>query len=110
MSTFLHLELAGRDGDVTLVNVDHIVRIAPTWPKGATLVLSDDTSLHVRASLDELKARLMSTGGCVRVYALEHQVDAARAEQIADDLAAEAAYRDMLAHPESVVDAPELLS
>jgi hypothetical protein len=106
MSTFLRLELASRDGDVTLINVEHIVRIAPTWPKGSTLVLSDDTSLHVRASLDELQARLCSTGGRAHVYTV--QVDAARLEQRADDLVAEAGYRDMLAHPESIVDAQDL--
>jgi hypothetical protein len=71
VSTFLRLELAGRDGDVTLVNVGHIVRIAPTWPKGSTVVLSDDTSLHARASVDELQQRLRCTGGKTSVYTVE---------------------------------------
>ena len=84
VSTFLRLELSGRDGDVTLINVQHIVRIAPTWPQGAKVVLSDDTSLHVRASVEDLQQRLCCTGGKTHVYtvecaqsALEHQVDEA---------------------------------
>lgn len=68
MATFLRLELASREGDCTLVNVDHIVRICPTFPHGATLVMSDDTSLHVRCNLDVLHARLLSTGGRAHVY------------------------------------------
>ena len=104
MTTFLRLELAGRDGDLALVNVEHIVRIAPTWPKGSTLILSDETSLHVRASVEELQHRLCSTGGRTQVYSV---VDQRRAELAAEDAAAEEAYRDMLSHPETVVDAQE---
>jgi len=96
MSTFLRLELAGRDSDVTLINVAHIVRICPTWPQGSTVVLSDDSSVHVRATLDELQSRLtMTSGRCSVVsveprephkYENEHEVDvmyeAARADLI----------------------------
>jgi hypothetical protein len=69
MSTFLRLELAGRDGDATLININHIVRICPTFPKGSTVVLSDDSSVHVRASLDELTERLTLSGGRCSVMA-----------------------------------------
>jgi hypothetical protein len=97
MTTFLRLALAGRDSDVTLINVDHIVRILPLYsfgrePQGSTVVLSDDTSVHVRASLDELQQRLTMTSGRCSVlsephkYANEHEVDeayeAARADLI----------------------------
>ena len=78
MFVFLRLELSGRDGDVTLINVQHIVRIAPLWPKGAKVVLSDDTSLHVRASVEDLQQRLCCTGGKTHVYVVEqHEVDEA---------------------------------
>ena len=76
MSTFLRLELPRPEGECMLVNVEHIVRIHRTWPKGCTLVLSDDSSVNVRASFDELQARLLSTGGRAHVFAIEHEVDA----------------------------------
>lgn len=69
MNTFLRLDLAGRDGDVTLINVSHIVRICPTFPKGSTVVLSDNSSVHVRASLDDLQERLTMSGGRCSVMA-----------------------------------------
>jgi hypothetical protein len=75
MSTFLRLELPRPEGEFTLVNVDHIVRIHPTWPKGCTLVLADDTSLNVRASFDEIQARLRSTGGRVYVAVIDREND-----------------------------------
>jgi len=89
MSTFLRVELASREGDTTLINVAHIVRIAPTWPKGATIVLSDDTSLNVRASLDELQQRLCTTGGRAHVFTVEHN-------EHGIDAAYEAARADLL--------------
>jgi hypothetical protein len=46
----------------------------------------------------------------VHKYANEHQVDHIRAELAIDDAAAEEAYRDMLAQPESVVDGSEIFS
>ncbi len=77
MTTFLRLQLAGRDsrpGDVVLVNTRHIVRIHPTWPSGCNIISSqvDEVSLHVTASLDELQQRLCSTGGRTQVYSVEH--------------------------------------
>ena len=78
MTTFLRLEIFGRRDDqpaqVVLVNVQHIVRIHPTWPSGCNIISSevDEVSLHVTASLDELQARLCSTGGRTQVYAVEH--------------------------------------
>jgi hypothetical protein len=83
MATFLRLELASRDGETVLVNVDAIVRIHPTWPQGCTVVLSDDTSLHVRATLAQIDVRLRTTGGRIGVfpveapYELEQEIDAA---------------------------------
>lgn len=68
MSTFLRLELAGRNGDTIVLNTDHIVRIHPTWPNGCTVVTTDDTSVNVRASLDQLTARLNTTGGRAHVF------------------------------------------
>ena len=62
MTTFLRLEIFGRRDDqpaqVVLVNVQHIVRIHPTWPSGCNIISSevDEVSLHVTASLDELQA------------------------------------------------------
>lgn len=70
MNTFLRLELAGRAGDVVLINVDHIVRIHPCWPQGSSILTSDVTSINVRASVDELQARLTATGGRAHVYAI----------------------------------------
>jgi hypothetical protein len=84
MTTFLRLELSNREGDITLVNIEHVVRIHPTWPKGCTLVLSDDTSL------EQLQGRLLCTGGRAHVYtvehtyALDHQVDEAYEAMRAD--------------------------
>jgi hypothetical protein len=75
MSTFLRLELAGRTGDTILLNVDHIVRIHPTWPHGCTIVTTDDTSLNVRASLAALDVRLRTTGGRINVFAVEAPLD-----------------------------------
>ena len=78
MTTFLRLELFTRSDHVpaafVLLNVDHIVRIHPTWPSGCNIISSevDDVSLHVTASLDELQARLCSTGGRTQVYSVEH--------------------------------------
>lgn len=81
MSTFLRLELAGRNGDTILINVDHIIRIHPTWPHGCSIVTSDVTSINVRASLDELQVRMRCTGGRVNVFVVEppngnHEIDA----------------------------------
>jgi hypothetical protein len=89
MSTFLRLELPRPEGECMLVNVDHIVRIHRTWPKGCTLVLSDDTSLNVRASFDEIQARLLSTGGRAHVFPVEHN-------EHGIDAAYEAARADLL--------------
>jgi hypothetical protein len=118
VSTFLRLELAGRDarpGDSVLVNVDHIARIHPTFPQGAAIVMDDDTtSLHVRASVADLQQRLCSTGGRTHVYSVDRPADPHKyalehdADAIADELAAEEGYREMLAHPESVVDGSDL--
>lgn len=71
MSTFLRVELASREGDSTLINVDHIVRIHPSFPHGCTIVLSDDTSLNVRASLGRIQARLTATNGRTTVLSIE---------------------------------------
>jgi hypothetical protein len=77
VTTFLRLELAGRDtgpGSIVLVNVGHIARIHPTFPQGSSIVMDDDTtSLHVRASVDELQERLRSTGGRTHVYVVDAQ-------------------------------------
>ena len=78
MATFLRLELFTRSDHVpasfVLLNVDHIVRIHPTWPSGCNIISSevDEVSLHVTASMDELQARLCSTGGRTQVYSVEH--------------------------------------
>jgi hypothetical protein len=74
MSTFLRVAVAGRDSDVTLINVDHIVRILPTYsfgvePKGCTIILTDDSGIQVRASLDEVAERLTLSGGRCSVMA-----------------------------------------
>lgn len=74
MSTFLKLELAGRDNDPVLLNVDHIVRIHPTWPQGCTIVTTDDTSLHVRPSMDKIYARLTATNGRTTMLKVEHDI------------------------------------
>jgi hypothetical protein len=84
--TFLRLDLAGRrptGGGSILLNVDHIVRIHPSWPHGCTIVTTDDASLNVRASLDELRSQMVATNGRIVVKTIvqaepEHKVDAAR--------------------------------
>lgn len=98
MSTFLRLELAGRDTDTILLNVEHIVRVHPTWPHGCMVVLSDDTSLHVRPSLDKIHARLTATNGRTTVLKVEHDIlDEVRLGALPEvDEAYEAARADLL--------------
>lgn len=68
-ATFLRVELVTRDGQPSplLINLDHIVRVTPAFPEGATIVTTDDASLLVRASLDELHAQMVATNGRVVV-------------------------------------------
>ena len=69
MTTFIRVHLMSRDerpGDVVLLNVAHIERIYPAWPKGCTIVTGDAT-LHVKHSFEELTKNLASTGGNVMV-------------------------------------------
>ena len=75
MNTFLRLELAGRSGDTILLNIDHIVRIHPSWPQGATIVTTDDASLHTSASLDEIHKQMTASNGRITVKWIGHVVD-----------------------------------
>jgi hypothetical protein len=56
--------------------------------------------------MTNFRGRLDSNEPC----ALEHETNARRAQLAAENEAAEEGYRDMLAHPESVIDAPDLFA
>ena len=75
--TFLRLEIVAHDGlpSPIMVNVDHIVRIHSSWPLGATIVTTDDASLHVTASLDEIRSMMTATNGRIMVKRMEPPVE-----------------------------------
>jgi len=75
MSTFLRLELAGRPVSTILLNVDAIVRVHPTWPQGCTIVTTDNTSLNVRPSLDEIQKQMTASNGRIVVKWIGRLVD-----------------------------------
>jgi hypothetical protein len=82
MTTFLRVELAGRDGDSVLINVDHIVRIHRSWPQGSSIVLSDNTSLTVGAMPDEIQTRLTSSNGRVVVYPVISRLSVPQVDEV----------------------------
>ena len=73
MTTFLKLQLAMRDASDTpafvLINVDHVLRIYPTWPTGtANIIMNEEgPGIHVQASFDDITERLIATGGRIAV-------------------------------------------
>jgi hypothetical protein len=84
-STFLRLDLATASPSPILINVEHIISIHPNWPHGCTIVTTDDVSLHVRPSLDELQQQMIASGGRITIKWIgqvvdEHGVDAPRSD------------------------------
>ena len=76
MTTFLKLELyVGTDHPpaYVLVNIDHVLRIYPTWPENTSNVIMNEEGpgIHVKASFEDITQRLIATGGRVVVKTLE---------------------------------------